>query len=406
MTLQETFAAMDTAAAPGQEVRADDAMPPEATGAILSGTPVDFSHGDVDAHPPSPGAREAWLDGFEVGGKRAYTEYRGDGDLRDLLADRLGAFTGQPIHPDRELILTPGTQGALFLAMAACVTWGTKVAVLEPDYFANRKMAVFLGGEVVPVPFVYGETAEQSGQDHGPDLERLKIAFENGVEVLIYSTPNNPTGAVVSERATLEIGRLAAQYGVTVIVDQLYARMLYPEQTFTHLRAVDVRPEKIITVMGPSKTESLSGFRLGVAFGSPELIDRMEKLQAIVSLRAAGYSQSAVSTWFNEPDGWLNTRIENHRAIRDELLATFRAAQFSVSMTQAGSYIYPRLPRLSVPLATFTRLLRLQAGIVVTPGTEFAPVDTDRIRLNFSQNHMAAVAAAERIITLAQRYSA
>lgn len=406
MTLQETFAAMDTAAAPGQEVRGEDTMPPEATGTNLPGTPVDFSHGDVDAHPPSPGSREAWLDGFEVGGTRAYTEYRGDGDLRAMLADRLGGFTGQPIVADQELILTPGTQGALFLAMAACVTRGTKVAVLEPDYFANRKMALFLGGEVVPVPFLYGETAEQSGQENGPDLDRLKAAFESGVEVLIYSTPNNPTGAVVSERATQDIGRLAAQYGVTVIVDQLYARMLYPDQLFTHLRAADVRPEKIITVMGPSKTESLSGFRLGVAFGSPDLIDRMEKLQAIVSLRAAGYSQSAFSTWFNEPGGWLNARIKDHCAIRDDLLATFRAAQFATSTPQAGSYIYPQLPRLSVPLATFTQLLRLQAGVVVTPGTEFAPADTDRIRLNFSQDHKAAVAAAERIVALAQRYSA
>ena len=46
--------------------------------------------------------------------------------------------------------------------------------------------------------------------------------------------------------------------------------------------------------MGPSKTESLSGFRLGVGFGTPKLIERMERLQAIVSLRAAGYNQAAL----------------------------------------------------------------------------------------------------------------
>ena len=57
--------------------------------------------------------------------------------------------------------------------------------------------------------------------------------------------------------------------------------------------------------MGPSKTESLSGYRLGVAFGSAKIIDRMEKLQAIVSLRAGGYNQAVLKSWFTEPEGWM-----------------------------------------------------------------------------------------------------
>ncbi|MEM8794501.1 MAG: pyridoxal phosphate-dependent aminotransferase [Pseudomonadota bacterium] len=406
MTIQTIFNAIRTDAAPGQEVRAADGLPPGATGEMLPGSPVDFSHGDVDAHPPTPGAREAWLNGFSVGGQQAYTEYRGDAELRDVLASRLAAFTGVPVGGGDGLILTPGTQGALFLAMGACVTKGTKVALLEPDYFANRKMTVFLGGEVLPVPFLYGSTAEQAGQENGPDMNALEAAFADGAKVLIYSTPNNPTGAVTGPEVTGRIASLAANHGVTVIVDQLYARMLYPGETFTHLRAMSEVPASMVTVMGPSKTESLSGFRLGAAFGSPDLIDRMEKLQAIVSLRAAGYSQAAIATWFAEPAGWLDARIEAHLAIRDELLSVFHDAGWETTPPQAGSYLYPRLPRLSVDVGTFARLLHLQAGVIVTPGTEFAPADIDRVRLNFSQDHVAAVAAAGRIVALAERYAA
>ncbi|MEY1556350.1 pyridoxal phosphate-dependent aminotransferase [Yoonia sp. R2331] len=405
MTIHDTFAAMQSGAAPGQEIRAGTEMPIEAIGEALTGTPVDFSHGDVDAHQPIPGARDAWLEGFAAGGRQAYTEYRGDVDLRQKLALHLAAFTGAPVDGVNGLILTPGTQGALFLAMGACVTRGTKIAVLEPDYFANRKIAVFLGGEVVSVPFLYGSSAKSAGQGNGPDLVALESAFEAGTKVLIYSTPNNPTGAITGGDVTQQIGVLAARHGVTVIVDQLYSRMLYPGETIPHLRAMSTRPKQMMTVMGPSKTESLSGFRLGAAFGSAELIDRMEKLQAIVSLRAAGYSQAALSTWFEEPKGWMAKRIEAHRAIRDDLLRTFREAQWEVTTPQAGSYLYPRLPKLSVGLSTFVRLLRLQANVIVTPGTEFAPGDTDRIRLNFSQDHAAAVAAADRIVALARRYA-
>jgi aspartate/methionine/tyrosine aminotransferase len=181
--------------------------------------------------------------------------------------------------------------------------------------------------------------------------------------------------------------------------------MLYSGETYTHLRSCDVQPKNLITVMGPSKTESLSGFRLGVAFGTPKLIERMESLQAIVSLRAAGYNQAALDTWFKEPLGWMENRIREHESIRDELLQTFRAANIHISSPQAGSYFFPQLPPLRVDLYTFIRLLRYQAKVIVTPGSEFDPACIDSIRLNFSQDHSAAVEAAKRIVKMVEIYS-
>ena len=102
----------------------------------------------------------------------------------------------------------------------------------------------------------------------------------------LFSNPNNPAGVVYSPEEIARIADLARRYDATLIVDQLYSRLLYAGTRYTHLRALPQAPDNVITIMGPSKTESLSGYRLGVAFGPAHLIDRMEKLQAIVSLRA------------------------------------------------------------------------------------------------------------------------
>lgn len=401
--LDAKFARLAADNAPGQEVRqtADD-LATVMRGDVLKGVPVDFSHGDVDAFEPTPGARAAWETGFEAGGVQAYTEYRGAAAIRDAVAAKLAAFTGAPVDAVDELIITPGTQGALFLALGAVVDQGTKVAILEPDYFANRKLVTFFGGEILPVALHYQDTTPE----RGPDLGQLEAAFVAGAEVLVFSTPNNPTGVVTPEKGINEIARLAAKYNVTVIVDQLYSRLRYSGEVFTHLRACDTRPDNLITIMGPSKTESLSGFRLGLAFGSAPLIARMEKLQAIVSLRAAGYSQAALTTWFNEPDGWMDTRIAQHEAIRDDLLTIFRTAGFATASPQAGSYLFPELPELAVSPQDFVRLLRLQAGVTVTPGAEFSPHTQNSVRLNFSQDHAAAVAAAHRLVEMVERYRA
>lgn len=402
MTLEEKFELLEADNAPGQEVRQSHGdLNSMMIGEKLDGVFVDFSHGDVDAFPPTPGSDAAWEKGFCKGGKQAYTEYRGDAEIRKALAKSLSKYTKSSVLAESELIITPGTQGALFLALGATVTEGTKVAVVKPDYFANRKLVVFLGGEVVPIEMNYKENRSKMGID----LNQLENAFKSGTKVFVFSTPNNPTGLVYSETAINQISALAAAHNVTLIVDELYSRMLYTGEKYTHLCSCRILPENLITIIGPSKTESLSGFRLGIAFGTAKLIDRMERLQAIVSLRAAGYNQAVLNTWFQEPSGWLENRIREHEAIRDELLKVFNTANLKTTCPQAGSYLFPQLPPLKVDLHTFVRLLRYQANLVVTPGTEFDPDCMDSIRLNFSQDHNAAVAAAKRIVKMAEIYS-
>ncbi|WP_370868875.1 pyridoxal phosphate-dependent aminotransferase [Ectorhizobium quercum] len=405
MSIKSKFSRLGVNNAPGQEVRQDAAgIETLLRGGPLPGIPVDFSHGDVDAHPPTPGSFEVFSAGVALGGKQAYTEYRGDIGIRELVGERLAAFTGAPVDARDGLIITPGTQGALFLAVAATVAHGDKVAIVQPDYFANRKLVEFFEGEMLPVQLGYAEAEEGRS---GLDLDQLEDAFKAGARVFLFSNPNNPTGVVYSRDEIDRIAALAGRYGVTVIVDQLYARLRYAGVSYTHLRAREIDPENVVTIMGPSKTESLSGYRLGAAFGAKEIIARMEKLQAIVSLRAAGYNQAVMRTWFNEPEGWMDDRIRRHQAIRDDLLAVLRGVEGVFARTpEAGSYLFPRLPALAVPHDRFVKILREQAGVTVTPGTEFSPRTGDSVRLNFSQDHKAAVAAVERLAVLIERYRA
>ncbi|WP_321342970.1 pyridoxal phosphate-dependent aminotransferase [Breoghania sp.] len=403
-SITEKFDTLKTDNAPGQEGRLrqsnlEDLM----RGDKLPGRRVDFSHGDVDAFLPTPGSFEVFSEGVTEGGAQAYTEYRGRQSLREMLAERLAAFTGAPLDAESEVILTPGTQGALFLAVAATVAAGDKVAIVQPDYFANRKLVQFFDGEVCPVQLDY-----LGGNDKaGLDLDELEDAFKAGAKTFLFSNPSNPTGAVYSPDEIRTIAELAAKYGATVIADQLYSRLKYSDcGPYTHLRAI-AGAENVITIMGPSKTESLSGYRLGVAFGSAAIIERMERLQAIVSLRAAGYNQAVFKTWFAEPEGWMEERIRLHQAIRDDLLSRFRAAEgMAVRTPQAGSYLFARMPELAISPIDFVRLLNRQADVIVTPGSEFSPHTLESIRLNYSQDHTAACAAVDRIVELANRYRA
>lgn len=400
MNIKEKFDRLGIDNAPGQEaLQKNQAL--ELRGEKLSGPAVDFSHGDVDAHVPTPGSFEIFSKGVAEGGCQAYTPYRGRKLILEQVAADLAAFTGASIDPNDNLILTPGTQGALFLAMGANIMPGDRVAIVEPDYFANRKMVEFFGGELVPVHMDYENTAAGSGLD----LKALERAFQSGTKLFLFSNPNNPVGCIYSYDEIVKIAALAKQYGVTLLVDELYSRQVYPGIPYTHLCAQKDIPENLITIIGPSKTESLSGYRLGVAFGTAEIIERMEKLQAIMALRCSGYNQAVFKTWFHEPEGWLEARIIDHQQIRDEIMAKLHTIPgVSARPTEGGSYLFVTIPELDVSLHQFIRAARELANVIVTPGTEFGPQYLHQFRINFSQDRSNAVDAIGRLMEVMERY--
>ena len=178
MSITEKFLKLGTDDAPGQEARQSaDGLAAQLVGKRLDGRPVDFSHGDVDAHEPAPGAFDAFAEGVARGGTQAYTEYRGDRAIRGLIGERLAAFTGAPVDADEGLIITPGTQGALFLAVAATTARGDRIAIVQPDYFANRKLAAFFEARIRTVRMDYLGNA---GAGAGLDLDQLEEAFPGG----------------------------------------------------------------------------------------------------------------------------------------------------------------------------------------------------------------------------------
>ena len=400
MNIREKFELLGIDNAPGQESLQKN-MALDLRGEKLPGAKVDFSHGDVDAHEPTPGSLGVFVEGFLEGGSQAYTPYRGKKDILEQVAADLAAFSGAPVDPASELILTPGTQGALFLAMGANVMPGDKVAIVEPDYFANRKMVEFFGGEMVPVQMYYKNVSVGSGID----LAELEKAFQAGVKVFLFSNPNNPVGCVYSFDEIVKIAALAKQYDVTLIVDELYSRQVYPGVKYTHLRAQKEVPDNLITIIGPSKTESLSGFRLGVAYGTAEIIERMEKLQAIMALRCSGYNQAVFHTWFHEPDGWMAARVSAHCDIRNAILEVISTVPgVSARPTDGGSYLFVEIPELEVSLHQFIRIVREMANVTLTPGTEFGPQFLHQFRINFSQDKTSAVDAMKRVFAVMDRY--
>jgi aspartate/methionine/tyrosine aminotransferase len=350
---------------------------------------IDTTHFDVTRFPPPDWALPAFVSAAESGAA-AYTAYRGGPDVRGRCADAIAALLGVDVDPERNLILTTGTQGGLFAVLSALVDAGDRVALTDPEYLFAERILRFLGAEVVRIPLT-------AGGGPGVDLQQLEDAAIRGIRLFLTSNPNNPTGIVYSDDTVKGISRLAAAHDFLVVVDELYCRLVYDETPFTHLAAEPDMGTRTVTLLGGSKTESLTGYRVGAVVADAEIVDAIEQVIAFSALRAPAYSQHVLTGWLHEDDDFVRERVRQLRIMQRHATDRLRSIPgISVEPGAGTAYLWPDVSGLGLTSLDAGRLF-FDAGVVVSPGYQFGPSGKTRFRMCFAQGEARLDAALDRI---------
>jgi aspartate/methionine/tyrosine aminotransferase len=194
------------------------------------------------------------------------------------------------------------------------------------------------------------------------------------------------------------------------IFDQLYCRLIFDRNDFVHIGSLPGMRERSVTLVGPSKTESMSGYRVGVAVGPASIVDAMEQVVSLASLRTAGYAQHTLRNWMDGDDEWLSERIVEHQRIRDFLVETLRAIPGVTVVPSAGSsYVFPSISGTSWAARhgsdddhAFAIDLKAR-GVLISPGYQFGFDGRGHFRINFSQDRARLARAVERIADVVTR---
>jgi len=366
--------------------------------APVPGHLLDATYANTHRFPPPDYALEAFTRAASGAGM-TYTPYVGDTGVRSSVAANIESELGLQATGDSGLILTPGTQAALFVALAAVLEPGDLVVLPDPDYLSTERTLRYLGAEVARVPVLFEDVDGRPTLD--PDVLRTLAA--RGPKLLIFSHPNNPTGAVYSDETLELIAALAQEQDFLVLADELYCRLVFDGEPFSHIAGLGGMAARTITTLGPSKTESLSGYRLGVAVAPAELITRMEDVQSITALRAPAYAQHVLTHWLAEDREYVAARTIEYAALRDSTVATLNASGlFSAAPSWGSSYVFPRL---LVPVSDQDAALALkqEAGVVVNPGYQFGARGVGHMRLCIAQDEQEWAGALGRMIDVVGR---
>jgi aspartate/methionine/tyrosine aminotransferase len=162
--------------------------------------------------------------------------------------------------------------------------------------------------------------------------------------------------------------------------------------------------ERTVTLLGPSKTESMSGYRLGAAIGPGVVVEAMEQVISLASLRTAGYAQHALRHWMDDDDLWLDERTTEHQEIRDYLVRELlKIPGMKVSSPAGSSYVFPDVSETPWAMEhgsndDFMLAVALKRnGVLVSPGYQFGEDGRGHFRINFSQDFARIKTSSNRI---------
>ena len=128
-----------------------------------------------------------------------------------------------------------------------------------------------------------------------PDFFDLESKINPNIKGVIINSPSNPTGGVWSSDATINLLKLAKKHNWTVISDECYERLVYGSEFISaeKLNQIHKISASVITCMSLSKTYAMTGWRIGYAAGSSEIIKAMSKIQGQATSCANSIGQKA-----------------------------------------------------------------------------------------------------------------
>src|SRR5258708_6565424 len=266
--------------------------------------------GEPDFHPAAP-VIDALRNAVAAGRDR-YCSTRGVPGLREAIAKYLERTRRFDVASEQVLV-APGCKMALSLAMMALIEPGDEVLIPDPSFPIYPSFTRGLGAKAVP----YGLEEKSKFQ---PDVDEIARKITPRTTMLIFNSPNNPTGTVFSDAVLQKLAELAVKHDLWVIADEIYARILFGGE-YKSIWSLPGMAERTVIIDGFSKSFAMTGWRLGYAVAPVEVIDAMDLLVLNTFTCVAEFTQVAAIEALRYSTNAVDTMVTEYRKRRDQFVA-------------------------------------------------------------------------------------
>lgn len=294
---------------------------------------ISLSVGEPDFKTPAhicEAAKKAIDDGFH-----GYSPVAGYPDLRMAIANKLKRDNNLEWGSEN-IVVSTGAKHSLANAIAALINPGDEVIIFSPYWVSYSEMVKLAEGTSVVVQGAFDNNFKVTP-------EQFEAAITPKTKMVMFASPNNPTGSVYTESELRDIANVVARHeNIFVLADEIYEYINFTQGGHFSIGSIPEIKERVITVNGVAKGHAMTGWRIGFIAAAKWIADGIEKLQGQVTSGTNSIAQKAAVAAFN---GTLDHAYEMKAAYdRRRKLVVEKLREipgFKVNMPDGAFYAFP-----------------------------------------------------------------
>ena len=389
--MRRTFIAPDVAELPKSGIRAFFDIVAQRKDVISLGV------GEPDFDTPWHVSRAA-VTALE-NGQTHYTSNLGTPELRQSIAAYLKRRFNAPYDWRRQILVTVGVSEAIDLAIRAVTSPGDEILYHEPCFVSYAATIRLAHGTPVAV-----ETRVEDA--FRLTVEALERKVTSRTKALLLNFPCNPTGATLSRADMKAIAKFVLKHDLLLLADEVYSELIYPPKGVSakplSFASLPELKDHLILLNGFSKSWAMTGYRLGYACGSHDVVDAMMKIHQYGIMSAPTLSQAAGVEAMEHGDEDVARMRAEYRRRRDFLVAALNAAGLKTLLPAGAFYLFTDITSTGLTSQEFAVRLLEEKSVACVPGTAFGSCGEGFVRLSYATSYEKIQEAAARIAAFAK----
>ncbi|MGY3736399.1 pyridoxal phosphate-dependent aminotransferase [Lactococcus taiwanensis] len=354
---------------------------------------IDLTLGQPDFPTPKK-IGEAAIEAIKNGSASFYTQVGGLPALKTAVQKYWENFYGYSIDTP-QILVTAGAKFALYAYFMATIDPGDEVIIPAPYWVSYVDQVKMAQG----TPVIVEAKQENHFKVTVAQLEQARTAK---TKILLLNSPSNPTGMIYTKKELEEIGEWAVENDLLILADDIYHRLVYNGAEFTAISSLSKAIRQRTTIInGVSKTFAMTGWRIGVAVGDPEIIAAMTKTASQTTSNPTAVAQYAAIEAFRGSDTAFD---QMHRAFEERLNKIYNqlleVPGFEVVKPNGAFYLFPKVTKAMElkgfsDVTAFTTAILEEAGVALVTGEGFG--SPENVRLSYATSLENLEKAVQRL---------
>lgn len=292
------------------------------------------------------------------------------------------------LDPKSEIIALIGSKEGCHHFALGVINPGDLVLVTDPGYPGYKPSIWFVGAQPSPVPM-------RAKNNFLPDLTEIPSDIARQARAFYLNYPNNPTGAVATREFLQDLVAFSKNHEIAVCYDNPYSEVVFGTERLSFLN-IEGAKEVGVELNSLSKPYNMTGWRIGMASGNPEIIRAIATSKANTDSGVFNAVQYAGIEALDNCDDFVESMLEIYERRRDKVLRVLKELGWNFEVPKGTFYLWVPVPA-GYTSAEFCDYVFEKAAVVLAPGAAYGENGEGFVRFSLTVEDALLDKALERI---------